>query len=222
MRTRCEGPSLAAATSCVCASRPAGAARAARAVEGSDPPSPKAWYGRGAVRVFTRSVPPPGGRSPPIIPAGRRFERCFEAAEHPFADRVPRSGGVVPLRPGSIRPASPAIRPDRADHPLLPYIDLHVSGFGLEASGSASTGRSVLTQGEGKAPLLAAPRRHRPGPAPCRARRAGAGSPGSGRGGRIRAGARRAAAPLRRRLGVRVAAPWHGPDRPDGSSRARG
>ena len=38
MRTRCEGPSLAAATSCACASRPAGAARAARAVEGSDPP----------------------------------------------------------------------------------------------------------------------------------------------------------------------------------------
>ena len=48
-----------------------GAARAARAVEGSDPPSPRAWYGRGAMRVFTRLAPRPRGRSPPSIPAGR-------------------------------------------------------------------------------------------------------------------------------------------------------
>ena len=58
--------------------------------------------------------------------------------------------------------------------------------------------------------------------APRLARHAGAGSPGSGRGGRIRAGARRAAAPPRRRRGVRVAAPWHGRGRRVGSSRARG
>ena len=64
--------------------------------------------------------------------------------------------------------------------------------------------------------------RHRFGFALVRARRAGAGSPGSGRGARVRAGGRPAAAPPRRRRGVRVAALSPVPGHPADSSRARG
>ena len=48
--------------------------------DGSDPRAPRAWFGRGAVRIFTRTPPPPAGVAPlEIIPAGRLFERRFEA-----------------------------------------------------------------------------------------------------------------------------------------------
>ncbi len=41
-----------------------GAGRAVRAVEGSDPRATRAWFGRGAVRIFTRTVPLPPGVAP--------------------------------------------------------------------------------------------------------------------------------------------------------------
>ena len=48
-------------------------------MEGSDPRGTGARFGRRAVRVFTRTAPPPAGVAPlEIIPAGRLFERRFE------------------------------------------------------------------------------------------------------------------------------------------------
>ncbi len=66
---------------------PSGAARAAPSVAVATPQS------EGLVRVRTQvcfhtPAPVPWGRSRSINPyAGRRFERRFEAADHPFADR---------------------------------------------------------------------------------------------------------------------------------------
>ena len=79
--------SAGAAASCASADRPASAVRAAPAVVGATPQS------EGLVRVRTQvcfhtPAPVPWGRSRSINPyAGRRFERRFEAADHPFADR---------------------------------------------------------------------------------------------------------------------------------------
>ena len=76
-----------AAASCASADRPASAVRAAPAVVGATPQS------EGLVRVRTQvcfhtPAPVPWRRSRSINPyAGRRFERRFEAAGHPFADR---------------------------------------------------------------------------------------------------------------------------------------
>ena len=79
--------SAGAAASCAYADRPASAVRAAPAVAGATPQA------EGLVRVRTQvcfhtPAPVPWGRSRSINPyAGRRFERRFEAADHPFADR---------------------------------------------------------------------------------------------------------------------------------------
>ncbi len=79
--------SAGAAASCASADRPASTAGAAPAVVGATPQS------EGLVRVRTQvcfhtPAPVPWGRSRSINPyAGRRFERRFEAADHPFADR---------------------------------------------------------------------------------------------------------------------------------------
>ena len=79
--------SAGAAASCASADRPASAVRAAPSVVGATPQS------EGLVRVRTQvcfhtPAPVPWGRSRSINPyAGRRFERRFEAADHPFADR---------------------------------------------------------------------------------------------------------------------------------------
>ena len=79
--------SAGAAASCASADRPASAVRAAPSEAGATPQS------EGLVRVRTQvcfhtPAPVPWGRSRSINPyAGRRFERRFEAADHPFADR---------------------------------------------------------------------------------------------------------------------------------------
>ena len=79
--------SAGAAASCASGSMPSGAARAAPSEAVATPQS------EGLVRVRTQvcfhtSAPVPWGRSRSINPyAGRRFERRFEAADHPFADR---------------------------------------------------------------------------------------------------------------------------------------
>ena len=79
--------SAEAAVSYASAARPAVARRAAQAEMGATPQS------EGLVRVRTQvcfhtPAPVPWGRSRSINPyAGRRFERRFEAAGHPFADR---------------------------------------------------------------------------------------------------------------------------------------
>ena len=78
--------SAGAAASCASADRPASAARAALTGTVATPQS------EGLVRVRTQvcfhtPAPVPWGRSRSINPyAGRRFERRFEAADHPFAD----------------------------------------------------------------------------------------------------------------------------------------
>ena len=83
----CYGVSHDTATSCAFAAASAGAARAALTGTGATPQS------EGLVRVRTQvcfhtPAPVPWGRSRSINPyAGRRFERRFEAADHPFADR---------------------------------------------------------------------------------------------------------------------------------------
>ena len=79
--------SAGAAASCASADRPAGTAGAAPSEAVATPQS------EGLVRVRTQvcfhtPAPVPWGRSRSINPyAGRRFERRFEAADHPFADR---------------------------------------------------------------------------------------------------------------------------------------
>ena len=79
--------SAGAAASCASADRPASAVRAAPSEAVATPQS------EGLVRVRTQvclrtPAPVPWGRSRSINPyAGRRFERRFEAADHPFADR---------------------------------------------------------------------------------------------------------------------------------------
>ena len=79
--------SAGAAASCASADRPASAVRAAPSEAGATPQA------EGLVRVRTQvcfhtPAPVPWGRSRSINPyAGRRFERRFEAADHPFADR---------------------------------------------------------------------------------------------------------------------------------------
>ena len=79
--------SAGAAASCASADRPASAVRAAPSEAVATPQS------EGLVRVRTQvcfhtPAPVPWGRSRSINPyAGRRFERRFEAAGHPFADR---------------------------------------------------------------------------------------------------------------------------------------
>ena len=79
--------SAGAAASCASADRPASAVRAAPSEAGATPQS------EGLVRVRTQvcfhtPAPVPWGRSRSINPyAGRRFERRFEAADHPFTDR---------------------------------------------------------------------------------------------------------------------------------------
>ena len=83
----CYGVSHDTATSCAFADRPASAVRAAPSEAVATPQS------EGLVRVRTQvclrtPAPVPWGRSRSINPyAGRRFERRFEAADHPFADR---------------------------------------------------------------------------------------------------------------------------------------
>ena len=80
-------PTTGAAASCASGYMPCGAARAAPSVAVATPQS------EGLVRVRTQvcfhtPAPVPWGRSRSINPyAGRRFERRFEAADHPFADR---------------------------------------------------------------------------------------------------------------------------------------
>ena len=79
--------SAGAVTSYASAARSVSAARAAPTGTGATPQS------EGLVRVRTQvcfhtPAPVPWGRSRSINPyAGRRFERRFEAADHPFADR---------------------------------------------------------------------------------------------------------------------------------------
>ena len=79
--------SAGAAASCASADRPASAVRAAPSEAVATPQS------EGLVRVRTQvcfhtPAPVPWGRSRSINPyAGRWFERRFEAADHPFADR---------------------------------------------------------------------------------------------------------------------------------------
>ena len=83
----CYGVSHDTATSCAFAAGSVSAARAALTGTGATPQS------EGLVRVRTQvcfhtPAPVPWGRSRSINPyAGRRFERRFEAADHPFADR---------------------------------------------------------------------------------------------------------------------------------------
>ena len=83
----CYGVSHDTATSCAYAAGSVSAARAALTGTGATPQS------EGLVRVrrrvcFHTPAPVPWGRSRSINPyAGRRFERRFEAADHPFADR---------------------------------------------------------------------------------------------------------------------------------------
>ena len=83
----CYGVSHDTATSCAFAAGSVSAARAALTGTGATPQS------EGLVRVRTQvcfhtPAPVPWGRSRSINPyAGRRFERRFEAAGHPFADR---------------------------------------------------------------------------------------------------------------------------------------
>ena len=84
----CYGVSHDTATSCAFAAGSVSAARAALTGTGATPQS------EGLVRVRTQvclrtPAPVPWGRSRSINPyAGRRFERRFEAADHPFADRL--------------------------------------------------------------------------------------------------------------------------------------
>ena len=79
--------SAGAAASCASADRPASAVRAAPSEAVATPQA------EGLLRVRTQvcfhtPAPVPWGRSRSINPyAGRRFERRFEAADHPFSDR---------------------------------------------------------------------------------------------------------------------------------------
>ena len=105
----CYGVSHDTATSCAFAAGSVSAARAALTGTGATPQS------EGLVRVRTQvcfhtPAPVPLGVAPdPINPyAGRRFERRFEAADHPFADRPgrlasrasPSKAGVPPMGSG--------------------------------------------------------------------------------------------------------------------------
>ena len=79
--------SAEAAVSYASAARPAVARRAAEAEMGATPQSEGLLRARTQV-CFHTPAPVPWGRSRSINPyAGRRFERRFEAADHPFADR---------------------------------------------------------------------------------------------------------------------------------------
>ena len=89
-------------------------AGAAWGLVGSDPRGTGARFGRGAVRVFARSSPPPAGVAPPrIILAGRPFRAAPRRRITPFADRlaVGRSGmveqalGTAPFRLACSLPA---------------------------------------------------------------------------------------------------------------------
>ena len=70
------------------------------------PPRPKAWYGRGALRVFTRWPPPSRGRSRPSIPSGKAIERHCERGGS--TDRTARPWGLDPHRP-SRQPNRPSV-----------------------------------------------------------------------------------------------------------------
>ena len=109
MRTRGEGPSLAAATSCACASRPAGAARAARTVEGSDPPVRGPGTGSEPGVLVHPRPPTPSGRYRTSNPSGKGVERRFEAAEDPLAGRAVRHRRPRPGR----APSRLAVWPSR-------------------------------------------------------------------------------------------------------------
>ena len=79
--------SAGAAASCASADRPASAVRAAPSEAVATPQSEGLVRARTQV-CFHTPAPVPWGRSRSISPyAGRRFERRFEAADHPFADR---------------------------------------------------------------------------------------------------------------------------------------
>ena len=87
MRTRRIHLSHAGAWSCVRRHPVAGTALGSTDVEGSDPPGRGPGTGAGP-GVFSHAGPRHPGVAPVEISlAGRRFERRFEAAGHPFADR---------------------------------------------------------------------------------------------------------------------------------------
>ena len=73
---------------------------------GERPPKPRAWYGRGALRVFTRCPRPPGVAPDPSVPRGkaieRRWRRCRTAISHQRTGRGARGAVPPPARcPGS-------------------------------------------------------------------------------------------------------------------------
>ena len=57
-------------------------------VEGSDPRGTGARFGRGAVRVFTRSSPPPAGVAPLHLSLQEGSQRRLAEADQAFADRL--------------------------------------------------------------------------------------------------------------------------------------
>ena len=97
----CHGVSLYTAVSCGSKPRPAVVGRDARPGSGATPQSEGLVRARGRVRLRT-PVPAPSGRSQPSIPAGRRFERRFEAANHVLADRAPVAPARVLRNAGSL------------------------------------------------------------------------------------------------------------------------
>ena len=135
----CYGVSHDTATSCAFAAGSVSAARAALTGTGATPQS------EGLVRVRTQvcfhtPAPVPWGRSRSINPyAGRRFERRFEAADHPFAGRPsgsrasPSKAGVPPMARATAQAAKSGTRPSQVTDGLPELAS-------REASGSAGQG----------------------------------------------------------------------------------
>ena len=93
-------PSAFAAVSCGLAAQPPVAGRAAPAVAGATP------LAKGSVRrsgecVFTTRPPASRGRSRSRNPSGKGFERRFEAAEDPLADRLAVGCSASPTKTGT-------------------------------------------------------------------------------------------------------------------------
>ena len=113
--------SAGAAASCASADRPASAVRAALTGTGATPQAEGLVRARTQV-CFHTPAPVPWGRSRSINPyAGRRFERRFEAADHPFADRpavwqpgiTEQGRGVPPMVRATAQAAKSATRPSQ-------------------------------------------------------------------------------------------------------------
>ena len=97
----CHGVSCYTDISCVSCLRPVVAGRVARPGTGATPQSEGLVRARGRVGLRT-PVPAPSGRSQPSIPAGRRFERRFEAANCALADRASVALARVLRKAGSL------------------------------------------------------------------------------------------------------------------------